>query len=110
MSGAIEARIAELGHALPDAPAPAANYVPFVVTGHLVFISGQISKSPSGEIVTGHLGGGVEVAAGQQAARICALNILAQAKARSAISTGSAGSCASTASSPRRRTSPTIRR
>jgi Putative translation initiation inhibitor, yjgF family len=81
MSGAIEARIAELGLALPDAPAPAANYVPTVTTGNLVFVSGQISRAPGGAAVNGKLGADLDVAAGQEAARICALNILAQVKA-----------------------------
>lgn len=81
MTGTIEARLAELGITLPEAPNPVANYVPYAISGNLLFISGQISKGPDGKIVTGALGNEVGVEAGQQAARLCALNILAQAKA-----------------------------
>lgn len=78
---AIEARLAELGLALPAAPAPVANYVPHAITGELLFISGQISKAADGTVLAGRLGERLSVADGQQAARLCALNILAQAKA-----------------------------
>lgn len=81
MTGTIEARLAELGIELPVAPNPVANYVPYVVSGSLLLISGQISKAADGTIVTGALGRDVSVEAGQAAARLCALNILAQAKA-----------------------------
>jgi enamine deaminase RidA (YjgF/YER057c/UK114 family) len=81
MTGTVEKALRELGMELPDAPAPAANYVPFVQTGSLLFVSGQISRSPSGQEVVGTLGAGLTVAEGQRAAEICALNILAQAKA-----------------------------
>ena len=81
MSGTIEARLAELGITLPDAPNPVANYVPYAISGNLLFISGQISKGADGKIVTGALGQEVDVETGQAAARLCALNILAQAKA-----------------------------
>jgi enamine deaminase RidA (YjgF/YER057c/UK114 family) len=81
MTGTIEARLAELGLTLPSAPNPVANYVPYTVTGNLLFISGQISKAGDGTIASGILGRDVTVEAGQAAARLCALNILAQAKA-----------------------------
>ena len=81
MTGTIEARLAELGLTLPAAPNPVANYVPFSISGNLLFISGQISKAADGTVVTGALGRDVSVETGQQAARHCALNILAQAKA-----------------------------
>jgi len=81
MSSAVESALAELGLALPVAIAPIANYVPAVQTGNLLFISGQISKTTSGAEVLGKLGAGVSVPDGQAAAELCALNILAQAKA-----------------------------
>lgn len=77
MAGKIDARLAELGIALPPAPAPAANYVPYVVTGNLVFISGQVAGTPD-EKHLGKLGAELTVEQGQKAARACALNILAQ--------------------------------
>jgi enamine deaminase RidA (YjgF/YER057c/UK114 family) len=80
MTGTIEARLAELGLSLPAAPNPVANYVPFIVSGNLLFISGQISKAADGTIATGALGRDVSIEQGQAAARLCALNILAQAK------------------------------
>ena len=76
----IEARLAELGVTLPDAPAPAANYVPFVRIGSVVHVSGQISNGPDG-LVTGKLGDTMDVAAGAQAARSCAISLLAQVRA-----------------------------
>jgi enamine deaminase RidA (YjgF/YER057c/UK114 family) len=77
----IEARLAALGITLPPAPAPVANYVPTVRTGSLLFVSGQISRTQDGRVLSGKLGGGVDVEAGRAAARVCALNILAQARA-----------------------------
>lgn len=81
MNGTIEARLKTLGISLPAAPAPVANYVPFCLAGDLLFISGQISRADDGTIITGKIGGGVDVAKGREAARLCALSILAQAKA-----------------------------
>ncbi|GAA0297909.1 RidA family protein [Rhodovulum strictum] len=80
MSGKFEARLAELGVTLPEAPAPAANYVPYVVSGDLVFVSGQISMA-DGAFITGKLGADMDVAAGAAAARTCAIGLLAQLKA-----------------------------
>ena len=80
MTSAIENRLASLGVTLPDAPAPAANYVPFVQSGDLVFVSGQISNGPDG-LITGKLGDGMDVAAGAAAAKACAISLLAQLKA-----------------------------
>lgn len=81
MAGAIEARLAELGITLPEPAAPAANYVPFVVSGDLVFIAGQIPFW-NGEIrFIGVVGEDVSIDEGKQAARTCALNLLAQLKA-----------------------------
>jgi len=80
MAGQVEAKLEQLGLELPEAPAPAANYVPYVVTGKLVFVAGQVSRGPKG-FITGKLGRELTVAQGQEAARVCALNILAQVKA-----------------------------
>jgi len=76
----IEARLAELGVTLPAAPAPAANYVPFVVSGNLVHISGQISQNAAG-LIKGKLGVDVTVEQGAEAAKCCAIALLAQLKA-----------------------------
>lgn len=75
----IETRLAELGVSLPDAPAPAANYVPFVQTGQLVHVSGQIAADASG-MIKGRLGADMDVQAGAAAARACAISLLAQLK------------------------------
>ena len=80
MTSSIETRLADLGVTLPDAPAPAANYVPFVQAGDLVFVSGQISNGPDG-FITGRLGADMDVAAGAAAAKTCAISLLAQLKA-----------------------------
>ena len=79
MSGITEAKLAAMGLTLPEAPAPAANYVPFVQVGDLVYVSGQISKGPDG-LMIGKLGDTMTVEQGQAAAKACALNLLAQVK------------------------------
>ena len=81
MSDAIEGRLKELGIVLPEAAAPAANYVPYVISGNLLYLSGQLPMENGKIGVTGHLGKDVDVAGGQRAAELCAINILAQAKA-----------------------------
>lgn len=80
MAHAIETRLAALGITLPAAPPPAANYVPYVIAGKLVHISGQISQDAGG-LIKGRLGADMDVAAGALAARACAISILAQLKA-----------------------------
>ncbi|MDH5454068.1 MAG: RidA family protein [Paracoccaceae bacterium] len=79
MTGNIDARLDELGLTLPDAPAPAANYVPYVQTGNLVFVSGQISQGPDG-LIKGRLGDNMDVPDGAEAAKRCGLSLLAQAR------------------------------
>jgi enamine deaminase RidA (YjgF/YER057c/UK114 family) len=75
----IETRLAGMGVTLPDAPAPAANYVPFVVVGSLVHVSGQISQA-NGALIKGRLGEGMSVEDGAAAARTCAISLLSQVK------------------------------
>lgn len=77
---AIEAKLATLGVILPNAPAPAANYVPFVVDGNTVYVSGQISANADG-LIMGKLGADVSVEDGAAAAKACAISLLAQLKA-----------------------------
>ena len=79
-----EDRLAAMGVVLPSPAAPVANYLPFVVSGSLLAVSGQLPIGPNGRLDPAHTGKlGVEVSskAGQAAARLCAINILAQAKA-----------------------------
>lgn len=80
MTGTIEAKLADLGVTLPNAPAPAANYVPFVQVGDIVYVSGQISNDSDG-LITGKLGDNMDVGAGAAAAKTCAISLLAQVKA-----------------------------
>jgi enamine deaminase RidA (YjgF/YER057c/UK114 family) len=76
-----EQRLSELGLKLPEAPQPVANYVPFLISGDQLFISGQIAKDAAGRVLTGKLGAGLSIEDGQAAARHSALSLLAQAKA-----------------------------
>ena len=75
-----EERLDTLGIVLPEPVAPVANYVPSVVTGHLLFVSGQVSLW-EGSLIRGRLGEDLELSAGQQAARTCGINLIAQCKA-----------------------------
>ena len=82
--GAIEDRLKNLNIDLPVAAAPVANYVPCVISGNWLVISGQVALGDDGKLDPSHagkIGAGVSVEAGRAAARRCAINILAQAKA-----------------------------
>ena len=81
MAGTIDSRLSELGIDLPQASAPAANYVPYVVSGNNVYISGQVTVSDGELKFIGKLGDDYGVDDGYQAARLCGLNIIAQLKA-----------------------------
>jgi len=75
-----EQRLSAMGLKLPGAPKPVASYVPFIISGDQLFISGQISTDDAGRVLTGVLGAGMSIEQGQAAPRHAALNILAQAK------------------------------
>lgn len=81
MGDSIEERLAGLGVVLPQAAAPAANYVPFMRSGDLLFTSGQLPMKDGKLAAPGLLGRDLDTAAGREAARLCAVNVLAQAKA-----------------------------
>jgi enamine deaminase RidA (YjgF/YER057c/UK114 family) len=80
MTGRIDARLTELNISLPAASAPAANYVPVVIAGNLAFVSGQVPVLQGEFKYLGKVGVELNVDQGQQAARLCALNIIAQLK------------------------------
>ncbi len=80
MSGTIAARLEELGIELPTPAAPVASYVPFVKTGNLVVVSGQITMGTDGTEFVGKLGDSMDAGEGYQAARLCGINLLAQLK------------------------------
>ncbi|MFZ0606642.1 MAG: RidA family protein [Xanthobacteraceae bacterium] len=82
MAGLVEKKLQELGITLQEPRAPMANYVPYVRTGNLLTVSGQICLGGDGKLVAkGRLGDGVAIEDGQKAARACAINLLAQVKA-----------------------------
>ena len=80
MSSRIDQRLNDLGITLPEAMAPVANYVPWVVSGNMVYVSGQTSRNEDG-LITGQLGAGTDIETGRVAARSCALALIAQLKA-----------------------------
>ena len=81
MPGKYDSRLTELKIELPNASAPAANYVPYVRTGNLLFMAGQVCQWNGERRFIGKLGREFKVEEGQQAARLCALNLIAQLKA-----------------------------
>lgn len=81
MDGHIDARLKELGIEVPEAAAPVANYVGYVVTGHLCFVSGQVPVVGGDFKYVGKVGDDLSVEDGQAAARLCAINIIGQLKA-----------------------------
>jgi enamine deaminase RidA (YjgF/YER057c/UK114 family) len=76
-----ESRLAELGITLPEPPAPAAAYVPFVRAGDLIFTAGQVAVGPDGLVAEGIVGAGVDLDTAVACARQCAINVMAQLKA-----------------------------
>jgi enamine deaminase RidA (YjgF/YER057c/UK114 family) len=82
MAGTVEQKLAASGITLHEPPNPVANYVPFVRTGNLLFVSGQVCLGADGKLIAkGKLGAGVTIEQGVEAARGCAINVLAQVKA-----------------------------
>jgi len=81
MAGKVDARLAELGIDVPDAAAPVANYVGYVQTGNLVFVSGQVPIKDGQFQYQGKLGESMSLEDAQAAARLCAINVIAQVKA-----------------------------
>ena len=81
MAGQIEMKLAELGITLPQPMAPVANYVPYVQTGNLVVVSGQVPAVDGKIAITGKLGYGVSTERGKEAARLCFINVLVHLKA-----------------------------
>ena len=80
MAGKIDARLSELGITIPEPRTPSANYIPFVQTGNLIFVSGQVSMSADEGLIAGKVGGDLDIETGQRAARACGLNLLGQLK------------------------------
>lgn len=81
MTGTIDRRLAQLGIALPTPPAPVASYVPYVMSGNLVYISGQVTLADGRLKYVGVVGKDLSLEDGKAAARLCAINVLAQLKA-----------------------------
>jgi enamine deaminase RidA (YjgF/YER057c/UK114 family) len=81
MAGRVEMKLAELGISLPTPMPPIANYVPFVVTGNLVAVSGQVPAIDGKIAITGKVSWGVSVEQGKEAARLCFINVLVHLKA-----------------------------
>ena len=80
MTSKVEQRLQEIGVSIPDAPTPAANYLPFTRTGNLVFVSGQVPFVDGKLSVTGTVGKDASIEDAQSQAKVCAINLLAQLK------------------------------
>lgn len=80
MAGTVEQRLSEMGVTLPQPAAPAANYVPYVRSGNLIYVSGQITMLDGELKFVGKVGEDLNVDDGYQAARICAINLIAQVR------------------------------
>ncbi len=93
MGSVIKERLAAMGLELPNAAAPAANYVPFTISGKHVYVSGQLPMRDGKVAHTGRLGDGVTLEDGQAAAGLCALNLLAQARNACGGDLGKLGRC-----------------
>src|SRR6204780_5191812 len=81
MTGRVEMKLAELGISLPTPMPPLANYVPFVVTGNLVAVSGQVPAVDGKIAITGKVSWGVSIDQAKEAARLCFINVLVHLKA-----------------------------
>ena len=81
MASTVESRLNEMDITVPDAPAPAANYVPWVKSGNMVYVAGQVPFVDGKLTATGHLGDNASVEDGYEQAKICAINLIAQVKA-----------------------------
>jgi len=81
MAGKIDQRLSELGIELPNAAKPVANFIPCVQTGNTLFVSGQVTQWNSKYLHIGKVGRDISLEDGQKAARVCALNVLAHARA-----------------------------
>ncbi len=81
MSSEIASRLSNLGITLPEAAAPAANYVPYKIAGGVLYISGQLPTENGALAATGLVGGDVDIDLAKRAAELCAINLLAQASA-----------------------------
>ena len=80
MIGTVEQRLTDMGIELPKPAAPAANYIPFVTTGNMIFVSGQITMLDGELQYLGKVGDTLSADDGYKAARICAINLIAQVK------------------------------
>ena len=80
MASTVESHLNEMGITVPDAPAPAANYVPWVKSGNMVYVAGQVPFVDGKLTATGHLGDNASVEDGYEQAKICAINLIAQVR------------------------------